>query len=211
MATLNEYIFRIQNKINGGRTSANSRPSRREIAFAILYWRAEMIKQTVAKHNALSDSFFSCIEPIEMERFDERKSRSVKEIPRIIRINSSASGPTEDGIRSIYSPYDKADLYHAPDFVAKWQKYRMYTCDWNRPYLDCNRLWVENGSHIEKLGMKAIFFDPRDAAKFGETCYNDDMNFPMPEDMGRVIVDGIVEGELKLKGIEDTENDDQDA
>lgn len=193
------------------------------IKFAVLYWRAELIRRDSEKNN-ISKEFLNkfVTDLVDVDIADNcaidvgcKVKRTRYKIPRPIRQKDVDSlfafVGSADGKKS-FSMVDMEllDLYKHSKYTNKEPRF-----DYTNGYIYLYDMSSESyRSKIKYIRIHGVFFDPRsisDVLCDGSPCWSDDDELPIGSDMIRTITEGIIQGKLRLPNPDEEEikiNDD---
>lgn len=171
--------------------------------FEVKYWRAELIRQDVNK-NGLSYEFIQSFvtELVKVDKADNcvvgincTILRTATKIPKPVRLKEDVPfkyvGEVGGNASYPYTELEELKYTLANKYTGKSIRYN-YTNGY---------IYIFNNTKLKYLSLQGIFTNPElvnDCVASGSTvCYNDDMEFPIADDMLRVIIDGLVNEELK--------------
>ena len=180
------------------------------IKFAVLYWRAELIRRDSEKNN-ISKEFLNkfVTNLIDVDIADSclidigcKVKRTQYKIPRPIRQKDVDSLfpflGSADGKQS-FSMVDMEllDMYKHSKYTNKEPR-----VDYTNGYLYVYDMSSESyRSKIKYIRIHGVFFDPRAISEImcdDEPCWTDDDELPIGSDMVRTIIEGITQGKLRL-------------
>jgi len=203
--TLNMIVDDILNDKNGG--MPNDDYSREQIMFKIFRWRELLIRRDVER-NGINPIFQQSINCLELELTDEticcgvttecKVLKSVLEIPQLIRIKGRhAFTITSTNDDTVFAAMKHTEVRSLPNL--------RFTGDVKRAFLKPdNYLYILNDKFTRYANMSALFFDPRQAARFrncsGDPCYTNDSPFPISGDFINAIYQEVAK-ELKMVNI----------
>lgn len=210
MQTLNKIAYSIADSI--GQPLNHMLIER--IKYTIKYYRAERIRQDIVKNGVSSEYLQTAVVPLMLvDEVDHcnvalgcNVLRSVNKIPKPIR--KSYTVPFK------YVGYVgfKGAFSYRQGQENKFAKSNKFTgCSLAYDYKN-GYIYVYNNTKLKVLLVQDAFVYPEQVNSFcsnedGSQCYNDDMEFPMPEDMLRSITQGIRGGELRIFNLDDKEID----
>lgn len=200
MATLNQIAERI--------AYAKGDPLNifliRNIKFSVIYWRSTFIRRDIAA-NGLSDEYLQKINVplVKVDKINPCDTscnvilRSSKKIPKPVRIKS-------DVLFKFVGCLDQNDELIPATYVEgeelRYTRYNRFTPKVLRYSYVNGYLEVYNNTLLKSIIAQSPFVDPTQIeTECGTECYNDDMEFPCPEDMIQGIVQGILTGELNMR------------
>jgi hypothetical protein len=183
------------------------------LKFTIKYWRARLLKQEVDKGNDNDMFLHRFIAPLKLVDQSDNCSviagcdilRTVDRIPNPIRKRGVKSyayvGSANWKVRFEHCSIE--DLH-----IKLASKYRK-----NVIYYDLidGYGYVLNNTKLEWLGFKGVIGNLDLLKKYqceltsNNICYNDDMDFPLPEDLVQFVINGILSNELKIVAKDDKE------
>lgn len=197
--TLNQIADTIIDRLN----QPFNKMLRERKKFEVKYWRAELIRQDDAK-NGLSYEFIqtTTIDLIKVDKADNcligvdcEVLRSKTKIPKPVRLKSDVPfkyvGEVGGGSSYPYCEIEELRYTKSNKYTSKFIRYA---------YMN-GYLYVFNNTKLKFLTLQGIFSYPElvntCTSDSSPVCYNDDMEFPIAADMLRVIIDGLVNEELK--------------
>lgn len=205
MASLNQIGERIAYALN----DPLNYMLKENIKFSIRYWRAMLIRRDIAQ-NGLSDEFLQRIylDLIKVDKADAcnfnldcvKVLRTKNKIPKPIRLKTDVLFKflgSVDGKPFTYTEYEEIPYTCYNKFTSKSIRYT---------YIN-EYIYVFNNTLLKKIAIQTPFVDPYQANNICDdtTCFNDDSEFPCPEDMIQQIVSGILSGEFKMVNPPDEE------
>lgn len=194
MASLNEIAERI--------AYAKNQPLntmlRENLKFSIKYWRAMLIRRDIER-NGLSDEFLQRIY-IPLTKVDKADAcnfaigcdkilRTTNKVPKPIRVKSDVLFKyvgTADGKAFTYIEYEEL-------FYREFNRFTSRTIAYT--YIN-EFLYFFNNNKLKQVMVQSPFSNPSEVNIACEGCYNDDMTFPIADDMIEAIVRGILSGEF---------------
>lgn len=208
MATLNQIAERIAYAQN----QPFNEMLKDNLKFSIRYWRATFIRRDI-QANGMSDEFLQRIY-VDLQKVSKADAcnfdlncttilRTSVQIPKPIRVKNDVLFKfvgNVDGKPFTYTEFEEVPYTCYNRFTSKVIRY----CYVN------GYIYVFNNTLLKKLAIQTPFVDPYQANALCEGCYNDDSEFPCPEDMIQQIFQGIVNGELKVVNPTDEEVDIQE-
>lgn len=202
MASLNQFSERIAYALNDPLNTMLLE----NIKFSVKYWRAMLIRRDVAV-NGMSDEYLQRI-PISLQKVDKIDScditfgcdyilRSTLKVPKPLRLKNDVVFKFV-GVLDLQGNMKPATYIEFEEF--RYTKFNRFTYNTLRYNYTNGYLYFFNNTLLKKAFVQAIFSDPTLVnTACDEECYNDDMEFPCPEDMLQQIFAGIVNGEFPLK------------
>lgn len=202
MASLNQISERIAYSFNDPFNSM----LRENIKFSIKNLRALFIRRDVAV-NGLSDEFLQrfSFDLIKVDRVDdcnfkfgcENILRSKFKIPKPLRLKT-------DVVFKFIGSLDLKGNFKAATYVEfeefRYTEYNRFTSKILRYNYTNGYIYFFNNTFLKRGIAQSAFSDPTLVNNLcGVECYNDDMEFPCPEDMIQQIISGIISGEFPLK------------
>lgn len=181
---------------------------REHIKFSIKYWRAVLIRRDVTR-NGLSDEFlqrfYFDLVPVDKAdacnfNLDCQILRSKFEIPKPIRLNNDILFKfvgSVDGKAWTYTEYEEIPYVAYNKYTSKQIRYT-----WVNRYF-----YIFGNNKLKKGAVQAPFADPSiiNTSCDTSTCYTDDLDFPIAEDMLQQIIQGILSTEYKIMNQKDNE------
>lgn len=203
MATLNQIAERI--------AYAKNQPLntilRENIKFSVKYWRAMMIRRDMAI-NGLSDEFLQRID-IPLQRVDEADTcsfslgcenilRTANPVPKPIRVKNDILFKFVGTPKNKDETKNKAFSYIEEEEI-NFRRYNKFTSK-TICYTYVNQyIYIFNNMHLKSIRVQSAFSDPSKINISCTGCYNDDMEFPIGDDMIETIVKGILTGEMSMQ------------
>lgn len=178
------------------------------IKFSIKYWRALLIRRDIAR-NGLSDEFlqrfYFDLVPVDKAdacnfNLDCQILRSKFEIPTPIRLNNDILFKfvgSVDGKPWTYTEYEEVPYVAYNKFTSKEIRYTFV----NRYF------YIFGNNKLRKGAVQAPFSDPTliNTSCTQDSCYSDDLEFPIAADMLQQITQGILSTEFKIMNLKDNE------
>jgi hypothetical protein len=179
---------------------------RENVKFTFKYWRAMLIRRDVAA-NGLSDEYLQrfSFDLIKVDRIDdcnftfgcENILRSKVKIPKPVRFKTDVVFKFMGAI-DLQGNFKPASYVEFEEF--RYTKFNRFTSKVLRYNYTNGYIYFFNNTFLKKAIAQSAFSDPTLVNSFcDEECYNDDMEFPCPDDMIQQIVQGIFNGEFPLK------------
>ncbi len=181
------------------------------IKFSIKAWRATLIRRDIAA-NGISDEFLQTIKvPLEkIGKIDACETspecyilRTKYKVPKSIRLKADVNYK----FVGIYDEHDnlKPITYVEPE-EFRYTKFNSFTSNVIR-YTNENQYFkLYNNTLLKSLVIQTAFSDPRELnTSCDEECYNDDMDYPISEDMIFSIIQGLIKGEFLIQNPTDEE------
>lgn len=198
MATLNQIADRIAYSLN----DPFNYQLKENIKFSVKTWRAFLIRQDILR-NGLSDEFLQrfYVDLVKVDKADACNFdlnclilRTKFEVPKPIRLNNDILFKfvgTVDGKPFTYVEYEEVAYTAYTKFSTNLIRYN-YTNGY---------LYIFGNTKLKKLAIQAVFVNPEEINNScdEETCYKDDKEFPISEDMIKIIISGIMSGEFKIQ------------
>ncbi|SRR6266403_4478693 len=171
--------------------------------FEVKYWRSMMIRQDVAK-NGLSYEFLQSF-VTNLTKIDKGDNcvigidciilRTKTKIPKPVRLKDDVPfkyvGEIGGNNSFVYTELEE----------LKYTNSNKYTYNVIRYNYTNGYVYIFNNTKLKYISLQGIFTNPEsiNSCTSGGTtlCYNDDMEFPIADDMLQTIIDGIVNEELK--------------
>lgn len=203
MASLNQIVDSVADGMNRSFDFA----FKERLKFTVKYHRASLIRQSVERDGLSGETLQSTL--VCLEKVDKIDSCSLEigcsilkskyKVPRPIRLK---------GIRSFLyvgdaagtNPYGYCALEELP-YKTKL-KYTGHRPMYN--YMN-GYLYIYNNTKLKYARLTGLFSDPEllntcacDETGKEVSCYNDDDNFPLDDDMIGFIVRGLMNGELRM-------------
>jgi len=203
MATLNE----IADLVAGRLDDPLNEVLKESIKFSVKYYRATLIRRDVAK-NGDSLHFLQTLK-VKLKRVDKADSciaslgcpilRSENKIPNPIRLNSDEAfnfvGSVGRQKGFTYTRLEELPYTTYLEFNALEVRY-----EWINGYL-----YIFNNLKFKYAELVAAYADPSKVKDdcSDVACFNDDMEFPLGEDMIETIIKALLSGEFRLVTKED--------
>jgi hypothetical protein len=217
MATLNEIAYNIRNLYRKGRGSNNDILSLDQIKFLIKNYRALYLRREYNKNEAILDTFEQKV-CVELEKVDASLCpdnligyevlRSKQKLPDFIR------GTTSLLISYIGSVNGTTRWQYVPAFAMEWNKYNKISGNRIKAYILDGYLYVFPDCRVKYAMVRGILENPQEGGNYsnedGSACYNDDQEYPIPEDMIVGLTQDILKNEFNMMeklGTNDESND----
>lgn len=195
--TLNQIAERVAYALN----EPLNQMLKENIKFSVRYWRAMLIRRDI-QANGMSDEFLQrvYIPLIKVDKADAcnfnlgdcKILRSENKIPKPIRVKNDVLFKfvgTVDGKSFTYTEYEEVPYTCYNRFTSKVIRY-VYINEY---------IYIFNNDLLKQFAIQTPFVDPYKANTVcGTTCFDDNSDFPCPDDMVQQIVSGILQGEFKL-------------
>lgn len=169
------------------------------IKFSIINYRATFMRRDIAA-NGMSDEFLQKFHAdlIKVDKADDCSFtidctvlRTKNKIPKPVRIKSDVV------FKFVGTPHGKPFVY--TEFEEfKYRCFNKYTGNEVAYSYINNYLYFFNANHLKKAALQYAVADPRLVNLCQEDCYDDDMEFPMAEDLMSDIIRNILSGEFKI-------------
>jgi hypothetical protein len=204
MATLNQIAERIAYALN----DPLNVELKENAKFSIKYWRATLIRRDVAR-NGQSDEFLQrfYFDLVKVDKADACNFnldclilRSKFEVPKPIRLNNDILFKfvgSVDGKAWTFTEYEEVPYTAYNKFTSSQIRYA---------YIN-NYIYVFGNTKLKKGAIQASFANPSviNNSCDASTCYSDDSEFPIAEDMLQQIIQGILSTEFKMMKPKDNE------
>lgn len=178
---------------------------RENLKFSVKYWRSMLIRRDITT-NGVSDEYLQriVIPLIKVDILGECGInvsckvvlRTTNKIPKPVRIKS-------DVLFKFVGVLDQTDNLQPATYVEgeelRYTKFNRFTPDVLRYSYINEYLYFFNNTLLKKAIVQSPFANPSQVNLACEGCYNDDMEFPCPDDMIQQIVQGILTGELNVR------------
>lgn len=203
MANLNEIADLVAGRLNDPLNEV----LKEQIKFAVKYYRAFLIRRDITK-NGMSNEFLQSIK-VKLQRADKADSciaslncpilRSVNKIPNPIRLNSDEAfkfvGSVGRQKSFTYTRLEELPFTNYLEFNTDEIRY-----EWMNGYL-----YIFNNLKLKYAELVAPYANPNKVKDDCDDipCFNDDMEFPLGDDLLQTIITGLLSGEFKLRAIED--------
>ena len=190
--SLNNLIDNILQIVRNNNIAESEHISRHQIELWIHYYRAMLIKQAIDKGYDVDEAYVTTLEPIHLDRVQIVPGKFVfvseKELPTLINFRYK---PGVIAVRDMFGNLIQLGSYTK----AKLQKYRKATCKDYIAWVKNNKIYVEGDSNqLEYISIDVILQDPTKDIP----CYNPDDEYPVPSAMVPIIVQMILEKELRV-------------
>lgn len=190
--TLNQLIDNILLIARNNNIAESEHLSRAQIEKWIIGYRAMLIKQDIDKGRDINELYLTTIEPIHLDREETVPGYFTyvgdKELPKLIDFNYR---PGVINVRDMFGNI----IQIGSRTKAKLQKYRKATCKDYIAWVKNNKIYVEGDSNqLEYISIDVILQDPTKDIP----CYNPDDEYPVPSAMVPIIVQMILEKELRV-------------
>lgn len=190
--SLNNLVDNILQIARNNNVAESEHLSRTQVELWIKYYRALLIKRDIDKGYDLDEAYISTIEPIHLDREENYPGKFTyvgdKELPSLIGFKYR---PGVVAVRDMYG--NLIQLGHQTK--ANLQKYRKATCNDYIAWVKGNRIYVEGDSNqLEWISVDVILEDPTKESE----CYDPDSEYPIPGHMIPVVVQMIMEHELRM-------------
>lgn len=176
------------------------------IKFTVKYWRALLIRRDVLR-NGMSDEFLQryYFDLVKVDKADAcnfdldcQILRSKFEIPKPIRLNNDILFKfvgSADGKPWTYTEYEEIPYTAYNKFTSREIRY-----SWINRYF-----YVFGNNKLTKGAVQAPWADPSiiNTSCDSGSCYSDDKEFPIAEDMLKDIINGMLTGEFKMLNKDD--------
>lgn len=217
MPTLNQITYNIKNLMRGGNTSDDERISDRQLEFIVNYYRNILVKRDLDKGKSINPDIvqdLGCLELIEVDKAECCDTeigctvlRTKNKLPKTIELNQDNSLVFIGAIDK-YTTFDIIPVYRVPFLNSKYGK-KGTRCYYLNQYV-----YVLTDDLIEKINVRGIFEDPREAANFthcdGTSCFTIDSTYPIAGWMLQPLVDMVLKNEMKI-GVSLPNDDSNDA
>lgn len=200
MATLNQ----ISERIAYAKNDPFNIMLLENIKFSVKYWRSMLIRRDIER-NGLSDEYLQKIW-VDLEKVDKIDPcnpscgiilRTKYRIPKPVRIKSDVLFKFVGGLDQ---NDDLVPFTYVEGEELRFTKFNRFTSKSVRFCYVNGYLEVYNNTFFKKMLIQTPFSDPSQVNTMcDEPCYNDDMEFPCPDDMIQQIVAGILGGELQIQ------------
>ena len=217
MATLNEIAYNIRNLYRKGRGSNNDYLSLDQIKFLIKNYRAQYLRREFNKNESILDTFEQKV-CVELEKVDASQCPDILMGYEVLRskekLRNFLRGTTSLLISYIGATNGTTRWQYVPAFAMEWNKYNKINSNRIKAFILDNYLYVFPDCRVKFAMVRGILEDPKDAGSFfnenGTACYNDDTDYPLPEDMISGITKDILSIDIQMMeklGTNDTSND----
>ena len=216
MATEREIVYNILNIHAGGRLSDDFIPSYNQIAFMVRYVRAMFIRRDLDQNWNIHPDYSQDLGCISLTKADKAECchfnldceilKTSVALPKFLRLKTRL-GITYVGSIDKQTAFDLILPQRAP-----YIKYSKYTSAIPRAYYLNNYIYIPNNNDLEAINVRGILENPKDANSFlcdGASCYTEDSDYPLPEDMIQPLTEMVLSKELNymLRTAPDVEND----
>lgn len=202
MATLNQISERIAYALNDPLNTM----LKENLKFSIKYWRSMLIRRDIEK-NGLSDEYLQRIN-IDLIKVDKADAcdftigcdyilRSKYKIPKPVRVKNDVLFKFV-GIFDLQGNLKPTTYTEFEEF--RYTKFNRVTSNSIRYNYTNGYLYFFNNTMLKKATIQSPFSDPSQVNMSCDSlCYDDDMEFPCPDDMIQQIFQGIIGGEFPMK------------
>lgn len=204
--SLNNLVDNVIQIARNNNVAESEHLSRRQIELWIAYYRAYLIKQWIDKDREIDDMFIQTIEPMHLDKIETAPGKikyvGEQELPKLIAFNNRS------GVVAVRDMYGNL-IQLGNQTKAKLQKYRKATCADYIAWVKGNKIYVEGDSNIlEYISVDVIAENPADL----KGCFDPDDEYPVPGSMIPIIVQMILEKELRtmVQMPSDQTNDSED-
>lgn len=218
MPTKKEIVYNLLNIYEAGRINDDFTPSYQQMSFIVDYKRAQYIRQDQTKNYFDSEQFYQdlgCVSVIKVDKaeccevdFGCDVARTSVQIPAFLRLNNRY------GVKLF--AVDKTSRFQQilPERTPFYneRKYPAMTIPY---YIINNYAYFPYSPNLLDVNIRAILSKPEEAKSFvcsGKSCYTDDSEYPMTQDMIDLITKDIFSNEIRMlmTTFEDKQNDGQD-
>jgi hypothetical protein len=214
--TLNEICYNILNLYRGGRSSNNEQIPLRQIAFNVKHHRATLLRRDFERNGLISrhaEQEIRCMRlvPVDASRccglpVGCKVMLTEQPIPRTIRFSHQEAITAVSDVTGIHS------IPVVPLNTVQLLPFDRFTKAETKAFMLGDHLGLYEPDGRDRVNIRGIFEDPEELSLLdcdGASCYDPDMDFPMPMDLVDAVTRGIVEGTLKLLPltVSDTTND----
>jgi len=205
--TLNEIVITITEELG----VPNDFATQQKFKDIVIGQRATFIYRNYERTGSFSESLIQTLGNVVIERFDRGLehgkialetfvNRTKNTIPQLLRVRDSRNvalpfvGSIDSRIAYGHMNYGRAESLpeHGKPMYA----------------LRDGRIYIFR-SVAKYIMIRGVFDDPRDASVFpdasGIPCYDDDMEFPMPQDMRDLIITNIIREKKPLDNVKEEE------
>lgn len=197
MATKNQWAERIAYALGNPLDTV----LKNNIKFSLDGWRAMFIRRDVFA-NGISDEYLQTyfIDLIKVDKADNCDFtldctilRTRTRVPKPVRLKSDVLFKfvgNADGKPFTYSEFEEVNYRCSNKYTGKDIFYN-YTNEF---------IYVFNNTKLKKLRIQAVHVNPEQIIYCSDDpdCYNDDKNYPMPEDFFPDIMKGIMSGDFRI-------------
>ena len=196
MATLNEWVSIVADALD----RAYDVDLKEDLKFSFKYYRALLLRRDIATNTA-SPLYFQTIQ-LQLQLVDSADScyvetgckmlRTILPVPMPVRLKSNDLFKyvgTSDKLNRIafgYIEFEQIANLKYNKYTSSFFKY-----NWTNSYI-----YIINTKKLGWIEVEGIWEDPSEL-KMCE-CYSDDNSFPIPMDMGTLIVQSLLNGEYKI-------------
>lgn len=221
MPTLKEISYNILNLYQGGRGNDDYALSLRQIEFWVKYYREVIIKQQDDKDRTLDSVLLQDLGCVPMVLVDSAECCEITTCDRVLRTKDKIPQPitlsyneafTYVGSIDFKNPFQKIATTHIP--FVNYDKYIGKLKKW---YYKDGYIYIVNDLYMDFIKVVGVFYDPTEIAKYkqcgnGNSCYDDNTQYPISGYMVQLITQLILEKELNIvvKLKEDIENNAKD-
>lgn len=196
MATLNEIVQVLAEK-NGTPYDVPFKESMKSIVNG---WRAVLIRQTLQRHpedrKYFLQSFTMALEEVDVN------VKGINTVTGHVQLVTVKNVPVPLRSNNIVFDYVGSPIYSEPyGYVAQWwesyMKFGTYTGKDRRFAYDDSKIKLFNVCEQEEVGIVGIFDNPTEVGLVNNACYNDDLPYPVNEDIKEMIIRSILAAELR--------------
>jgi hypothetical protein len=201
--TANTLIYDILEIASSGGNSNEFKISKEQILYWIEQTRSLLISQSLNKHDDINDSWIQYIPCLQMELVDASECcsapsgcmvlKSTKQLP------STIDSWKDNWIVSV-STIDGSMISKSNPFKSKYQQYNKYTGKTKSWYVKNDYLYIINDEFLELVEVAALFETPSDLKRFadcgGNSCFNNDSNYPVSLTLATQITDIIIKTKI---------------
>lgn len=198
MSTLNEVSYNILNTLSANRTTETDYLSVEQIAFAVLYYRALLIRRYVNNNRAIYP-FQQDIGELTLTD-NGAFFESDNELPNLVRLQGRKNAiqvTFNDGTDDIAVPV-------VSENEIKWIKHSKFTPNEKRAFMRNNKLYVydeDDTSSDITVRVRGVFEDPLEAHNYNISSGYRDRNDELPAtpaDLIQNITQSMVGGEFSI-------------
>lgn len=200
MASLNQ----IADSVSAALGDENNYSLKERIKFTVKYYRARFLRNDIEK-NGLAKEYIIPIqaELILVDKLDScyielgcKILRTKNRIPKPLRLKNDSLFKFAGSIdHSIIFTYTEAE-------ELQFTKFNRFTSDVGRYWIFDYYVYVAFRKGFKWLGLDYVPLNPEEAIKLcDKECYDDDMEFPLPEDMLVSIIQGMLKGEFAILNV----------
>lgn len=230
MITIRELIERVQSGYSRGVPSDDSRLAKRHVYSMALSARSTLLTQKANKRQPFSQWSYQTLGCVELVKALPYECPCLPAVGcEILRTKEPLPKPLNSIIQGLMiqsvSSVDGSVQYSETTWEnKKYKKGNKYTSRKPDYYIRDNYLYITTSKGPKAIAITAVFNDPMEADNYPSICNEDckdctdcssplDKNFPLEEDLTRVVIKMVVEEltDLFLRQKEDVANNTRDS